>query len=59
MLQSPKDITGGWIADTAGRQIAAGAGEVLRFSFGSRDKGDSQADYSIIVHFSEGCSAQF
>jgi hypothetical protein len=53
------DVSGGWNADAARRQIAAGASEDLRFNFSARDKGDSQGDYSIVVHFTEGCTAQF
>ena len=52
------DLSAGW-TDPSALTLSAGQSEILDFDFKSRDRKDSQSDYSITVYFNEGCSVSF
>lgn len=52
-------IQSGWMGGTASRQIGSGQSRVFRLEFRNKYRGDTPSQYSIRVHFAEGCSVQF
>jgi hypothetical protein len=53
------DIASGWSGSVGDRVLAAGRNADLTLSFSRRYTGDGPDDYSVTVHFAEGCSVAY
>lgn len=59
IASGPATVGSKWNAELPGRQMAAGDTEEFRAEFKNKYKSDVPSDYSVTVHFTEGCSVQF
>ncbi len=58
-LPTSATIDSGWNSRASRRVLPIGQSAVLLFQFSGKYKTDTDSDYSITLHFSEGCSLQF
>jgi|GEM_PF-115444 len=56
---STADIDSGWDSNASRRVLNAGDSEDLKLKFSRRYYSDGQDDYSITLHFNDGCSLSF
>ena len=59
IASGPATVDSRWNTNQSRRQMNAGETEEFRAEFKSKYKNDKPSDYSVTVHFAEGCSVQF